>query len=288
MTAPLVSVICLCYNQSRFVAEAIQSVLQQTYSNIQLIVVDDASTDDSVAVIHRTISSFSEVQFYSLPENVGYCKAFNFGYQYAKGEFIIDLAADDVLLPDRIQEGVAAFANMDETYALNFTDASWMDEQGKHVYFHSNRFAHDSIPQGDVYENLITRYFICSPTMMFRKALMEKLNGYDETLAYEDFDLWIRGSRHFKFFYTPKVLVKKRKVKNSMSAKQFSRADEQRVSTYQVCIKIKQLNRCESERIALQKRILYEVRHCIKMLDFKLMFQYFRLWNQNRKVKYAS
>jgi len=284
---PKVTVICLCYNHEPFVKEAIQSVFNQTYDNVELIIVDDASTDESVEVIRQCIEAHADVKLLPLPLNVGNCKAFNQALAMAQGDFIIDLAADDVLLPDRIESGVQELMRAGDMYGLNFTDAEWISESGQHAYYHSERFPHQSIPQGDIYCELISRYFICAPTVMFTRELITTLNGYDSALAYEDFDLWIRGSRNFKFCYTPKVLVKKRIVKNSKSERQFKRNDAQRYSTFAVCCKILEMNRSRSEQKALQKRIRYEIKLCLKVADLKLAYCYFKLWARNRSLRYS-
>jgi len=288
MATPMVSVICLCYNQSPFVEEAILSVLGQTYDNIQLIVVDDKSTDDSVRVIEACRNKYPQVAFFPLPKNVGNCKAFNYALGHAEGEFIIDLAADDVLLPDRIRKGVDTLVKAGPKYGVHFTDAEWITESGTLLYRHSDRFPHESVPQGDVYRELIRRFFICSPTMMYRAATIRSLGGYDESLAYEDFDFWIRSSRDFYYAYTPEVLVRKRVVKNSMSHKQFSFRSTQLYSTYIVCEKIMALNRNKAEQEALAKRIRYEISVCIRLLSFPLVMKYLRLYLKNSGLHYAG
>ena len=113
MSQPLVSVICLCYNQARWVEDSIKSVLNQTYNNIQLIVVDDKSTDNSATVIRNLLADKPQIKFISNSKNLGNCKAFNRALKEAKGQYIIDLAADDVLLPNRITEGVNTFQKKD-------------------------------------------------------------------------------------------------------------------------------------------------------------------------------
>ena len=278
MGAPLVSVICLCYNHRSYVREAIESVLQQTYPNVELIVVDDASTDSSVSEIQMLLNAYPVIRFLSLPQNVGNCKAFNQGWLLSKGEYIIDLAADDVLMPTRIEEGIMAFKGLPDAYGVNFSDAEWIGARGEHLYMHSDRFPHHTIPQGDVYQSLIDRYFICSPSMMIKRTVMDDLGGYDERLTYEDFDFWIRSARNFKFCYTPKVLVKKRVLDKSLSKKQFSRGSQQQKSTYQVCEKIFGLNRTKEEFRALQRRIRYEIGVSLRFLHVGLMIKYFALW----------
>ena len=277
MPSPLVTVVCLCYNHSRYVQEAVESVLNQTYKNVQIIIVDDASTDGSQVVIQKMVESYPTITFLSLKTNQGNCGAFNRGFELAKGDYVIDLAADDVLLPDRIEAGVAEFTHYDSSYAVNFADGELIDEQGNHLSFHSDRFSSPSIPQGDIYKDIISRYFVNSPSLMVRKSVLEELHGYDESLAYEDFDFLIRASREFKFCYTPKVLVKKRILSSSMSAGQFKKGSPQLFSTFKVCEKISKLNRSNEEQWALRNRILYEARKALQVGEFELIFRYLKL-----------
>ena len=277
MTTPLVTVICVCYNQARFVMEALDSVVNQTYSNIELIVIDDGSVDGSGKVIKQWMGHHAQATLIMNGKNIGYCKTFNKAYKISKGEFIIDLSADDVLLPNRVEEGVSQLKRAGESFGVAFSDAQYINEAGNPIKLHSEKYLHATIPSGDVYKDLIERYFICSPTMMFRKAMLDSLGGYDESLAFEDFDLWIRASRNFKFIYSPTVLVKKREVMSSMSAKQFERANPQRWSTLEVCKKIKLLNRNRKEADALRRRLRYEIRVSLRSLDFRMAFAFWKL-----------
>jgi glycosyltransferase involved in cell wall biosynthesis len=208
MEAPMVTVICVCYNQGPFVSEAIHSVLNQTHRPVQLVVVDDGSCDNSVEIINECVRQHPAIQFVPLPVNTGYCKAFNHALRYAKGDYIIDFAADDILLPDRISKGVAALADAGDGCGVHFTDAYWIAEDGSILYKHSQRFPDERIPQGDIYRDLVECFFICSPAMMFRRKVIDVLGGYDESLSYEDFDFWIRSSRAFFYCYSPEVFVK--------------------------------------------------------------------------------
>jgi glycosyltransferase involved in cell wall biosynthesis len=286
MDHPLVSVICLCFNQERFVRESIESVLNQSYPDIELIIVDDASTDSSAEIIHEIVRENPSVKFVPLKKNIGNCAAFNKGFGLSQGAYIIDLAADDILLRERIERGVEAFVKSGEPYGVNFSDAEWINETGAHLYNHSDRFPNDSVPQGDVYRELISRFFICSPTVMFKREVMELLGGYDETLMYEDFDFWIRSSRKFFYCYTPEVLVKKRKVARSLSTKQFSFFSRHLLSTFRVCEKILSLNRNRDEQQALSKRIIYEFFLSARLFNFPVALKYAGLWIKNKGMKY--
>lgn len=286
MKQPLVSVVCLCHSHGRFVREAIESVLQQTYPNVELIVVDDASTDDSPFIIREALKNYPTVPFLALQENIGNCRAFNQGLKVARGQYIIDLAADDILLPERIAHGVEIFAQGPERVGVHFGDAQLIDEKGEVLGLHSDRYPHRSIPQGDIYKELIERYFVCGPTTMVRKSVFDQLGGYDESLYYEDFDFWVRSSRSFHYVYTPHVLVRRRIVKGSLSEKQFKWRSPQQESTYAVCNKILNLNRNRSEQVALQHRIRYEFIHCLRQFNFSLAAKYYLLWKQNRSIRF--
>jgi glycosyltransferase involved in cell wall biosynthesis len=283
---PKVSIICTCFNHEHYVVESLQSVLSQSYKNYELIVIDNGSSDRSAAVIENFQRQHPQFTFIRLERNEGICKAFNTGFNVSNGDFIIDLAADDVLMPDRVERGVELFKTLDNSYGVIFADAEWIDAHGKRLFLHSQKYPHDTIPQGDIYKDLIERYFICSPTIMFRKSLIDTLGGYDETLTYEDFDFWIRSSRIFKYRYQRNVLVKKRKLKNSLSHNQFKILNKHSYSTYKVCSKILELNRTDGERDALRRRIQYEIRQCIKTLDASLAYKYFLLWVKNNSRRY--
>lgn len=286
MEAPLVTVICLCYNHERFVAEAIRSVLNQTYRNVQLIVVDDASTDNSVNVIKTAIASAHDVQFISLPENLGNCAAFNRGLAQAKGSFMIDLAADDVLMPDRIEAGVKTLLEKGAKFGVHFSDAEIIDEYGAHLYNHSDLFPHQTIPQGDVYREIISRYFICPPTVMFTRQVADVLGGYDETLSYEDFDFWVRSSRAFHYAYSPEILVQKRVFKGTLGFRQFRLFSPHSRSTFKICEKILRLNNTAGEQQALHERIVYEIGLNLRLLNWVTAIKFFFLMIRNKRKKY--
>lgn len=264
---PLVTVICVCYNHARFVTEALDSVISQTYSNIELIVIDDGSTDGSGKVIKKWISNHPEVTMILNGENVGYCKTFNKAWKISKGEFIIDLAADDVLMPERIEKQVHYFLTLDNSYGVTFTDATYIDEEGNYLRDHFqylfNKKLIDHVPQGDVYAHVLATYFIPSPTMMVRALVLETLQGYDESLAYEDFDFWVRSSRLYKYGFLNEKLTKIRRTSKSMSTGWYEKGDLQLLSTYQICRKVQFLNRDDKEWLAWLKRVKYELRQSV-------------------------
>ncbi len=279
--SPLVSVICLCYNQARFVEEALQSVMDQIYNPIELIVVDDGSTDDSVNRIEAFRKRHPEILFLNLLSNHGMCAAFNKGLQLAKGEFIIDLAADDVLLPHRVQRQVAVFSELDRTYGVIFTDAILIDENGQRIkqYYKFKKIA--DIPSGDIYGHILRQHFICSPTMMSRRQVYEDLEGYDQSLCYEDFDFWVRSSRKYNYFFLNEVLTLKRQVRDSDSSQWYRQGHNPHLqSTLMVLQKARALNKTQEEDEALTHSVRYHWRQAIFTENFGLALQYSQLLQQ--------
>lgn len=267
MEKPLVTVICVCYNHEQFVEEAIQSVVQQTYANLQIIVLDDGSSDASVQKIKSINFAGRLVEFILLETNVGYCKAFNKTLPLLKGEFFIDFATDDVMMPDRIEKQVQKFQSLDGSYGVVFTDAIYIDETGFELrhhydYMFKKGLIHE-IQQGYIYSHLLSRYFIAAPTMMTRRQVIEDLKGYDENLSYEDFDFWIRSSIRYQYAFLNEKLTKIRKSRGSMSTTLYQTGDKQLHSTYLVCRKAQVLNRNQTDKEALIGRVRYELRHAV-------------------------
>jgi len=269
MKSPLVTIICICYNQAQYVAEALHSVWNLKYPNIQLIIADDASTDRSQEKIHQLVVD-KEVELVFNTNNSGHCKTFNKALQLAKGEFVIDFAADDVLMPNSITVGVNRFSVFDNTYGVFFADAELIGSEGAHIENHiTARFFNSEVPEGDVYKHVLGTYFINPPTMIFRKTLLDKLGGYNQDLSYEDFDFWVRSSRIANYCYSPVITVKKRIHSESVSIKQYHYNSKMLASTWVVCKTAFKLNKTKQEDRALLKRIAYETK--MAMGSFNLL-----------------
>ncbi|AKQ46282.1 glycosyl transferase [Rufibacter radiotolerans] len=265
MTPPLVSIICLCYNHAPFLREALDSVLAQTYPHLEILVVDDKSTDASVQIIKEYITRFPQIKFIKHLENQGNCASFNEGFHLSQGEFFIDFATDDVLHPERVARQVAAFQDLPANYGVVYTDGELIDEQSKSLGFFYARTTQGKLTpapaEGDVFAQVLGRYFICPPTMMMRRQVLEELNGYDPELAYEDFDFWVRSSRNWQYHFLDQVLCQRRIHPYSLSRKVYQVGDKQLASTVRVIQKAQKLVRTSLEKKAVLTRIKYEARH---------------------------
>ena len=265
---PLVTIIALCHNQAPFVREALDSILSQTYPNLEVWLVDDASTDGSPAILREYAARQPTWQLLLLPENIGNCRAFNQAFHRSTGDFVIDLATDDVLLPERVARQVAAFQAAAPDVGVVYSNAELIDEAGASLgRHHQPDGAGGWRPRpasGWVFAEVLRRYFISTPTMMMRRACLAQLRGYDETLAYEDFDFWVRASREWQFLYLDAVTTRKRKHPRSMSSRAYQPNDPYLISTIRVCEKALALIRTPDERAALATRLRWELRQAAR------------------------
>lgn len=264
---PLVTVICLCFNHSRFLKPALDSVLNQTYSNLEIIVIDDFSTDNSCEIIAGYAARFPQIKFFPNEKNLGVCSSFNRAFALSNGKYIVDFATDDVLLPNRIAEQVALFEKLDQTYGVIYSDSELIDDTGNSL---GNYYKRDKVgkllmlpPQGDVFAEVLRRHFISPPTIMVRREVYEKLGGYDQTLAYEDFDFWVRSSRLYKYYFQDRILTKRRIHAAQLSQQQYKPSDKQIFSTIKVCRKALKLIKTEEEKNALVSRINLELNQAV-------------------------
>jgi glycosyltransferase involved in cell wall biosynthesis len=288
MEIPLVTVVCVCYNHERFLEEAINSVINQTYSNLQIIILDDGSLDSSASKIKSIKSQNRKLEYLLLPENIGYTRAFNKTLPLIKGEFFVDFATDDVMTPDRIEKQVQKFQSVDGSYGVVFSDAIYIDEDGFELRYHYDYMFKkgllETIPEGYIYKELLLRYFIAAPTMLVRTQVIQDLKGYDENLSFEDFDFWVRSSIRYQYAYVNEKLTKIRKSKGSMSTGLYQAGDQQLHSTYLVCKKALVLNRNDDEKKALALRVKYELRHSALTSNPVEAALFFNLLNELRYV----
>ena len=277
--SPLVTVICSCYNHQQFVCESIQSILNQTYKNIQIIVIDDKSPDNSVAVIEQFLSNKPEIIFIKNKTNLGLTQSVTNGLQYVKGDYFIDLAADDLLLPECIETQINGFKKSTfKNTAMVYGNAELILESGEHssYYFEVNADLKTKkpIPSGDIYKHIIDMdTTICSVSAMYNKSIFDELKGYDTTLAYEDLDFWIRASRNYKIAFVDKILMQKRIVPNSLQTTLYTANNKNCHSTYVILRKAYHLNKNKEEHKALSSRVNFEILNSYRTKNYFLMLK---------------
>ncbi len=226
---PLVSVVMPVHNAERFVGEAIASILGQTLERLELVVVDDGSTDRSGAII----GSFHDPRLRVITQpNAGIAAALNAGIAASRGALIARMDADDVALPERLAKQVA-FMEAHPEVGLLGTWAVIEDEQGRVVGAHEHP-ADDALIRWSL---LFDTPFV-HPTMVIRRALFEQVGGYDgDPGLFEDFNLWSRMIRHTCGANLPEHLLRYRLVGTSLShvtTRRLERVHRQRLLNVQV------------------------------------------------------
>lgn len=199
-----VSVVIPAYNSERFIREAVESALQQTHTNTEVVVVDDGSDDNTREVIEPYIRR-KEIVCVSQP-NRGLSAARNAGIAVSRGDFIALLDSDDLFLPNKVERQLNILEDhpdFDVCYSdiLHFTD-----EEPRRYYHH--RY-HEIYASGNILERLLKKNFINPLTVFARKSVFKKHGFFDERLRRsEDLDLWLRWAyRGVKFYFLDEILA---------------------------------------------------------------------------------
>ena len=234
---PLVSMIVVCYNQSRFVVETLESVKAQTYKPTQLIIVDDCSSDDSVAVIEDWLrKNRIDCIFVRHQENQGICKTVNEALSLATGKYISPIASDDAWMPDKIERQVEIMESQPDDVGVIYSDAVQMDEHGHTLpgLFIASHWNLPEMPQGRILTSLLDGNFVVPPTTLIRKSCYDKVGVYDEDLPWEDWDMWMRIARHYSFLCSAIPFAKYR-----LHDKSYTGSDPSRIAreSCRVCLK---------------------------------------------------
>lgn len=281
---PLVTVICLCYNHENYVVASLQSVLSQSYKNIEIIIVNDYSTDNSKTVIEKWLhkNALNNIFFIDNEINLGHTKSFNKAYIQAKGKFIIDLATDDLLEANAIANHVRNFKKNSDA-GVSFSNIINISEKGEvlNTFYRTDTgvpYVMNFIPKsGNLYHELLQAFYVNACGMCVKKEVYDFLNGYDETLDYEDFDFWVRSSFVYDYIYDDFISVKRRILETSHSSlAKTVRKNQYRKerSTFKVCVKAYNQNKTAKSFNVLKIRIIHEFKIAIKTKHISLAFKY--------------
>lgn len=216
---PKVSVVMAVCNAHQYVGEAVESVLQQTFTDFEFIIIDDGSTDDSGDVLRRYVDQDRRIQLVE-QENRGLPPSLNRGLAMSRGKYVARMDADDVCLPRRFELQVNYLDSHPQCVVVG-GDVKAIDEKGDSISSTDSRFAGrlDStnlmkFPRNhDTIENwLLTRgWAFIHPAVMMRRNAIEKVGGYDPKIKdAEDLDLFIRLAEVGQMANLPAVLLKYR------------------------------------------------------------------------------
>lgn len=219
---PLVSVIIPAYNHENYIEDCLYSVLNQTYKNIEIIVINDGSTDETEKKIMKVIDGDKNRIHYISQDNQGVCRTLNRGLNIVSGKYIAFLASDDMWLPNRLEKQLryleenkhVGFVFSDSKFIFNseVSDLKFSDYKPilKKLFSesHSNR---------NIYNDLLYENFISAITILIRKEAIDKVGKFDANIDFEDYDMWLRLSKEYDAGYIPDVLALYRMHGNNIS-----------------------------------------------------------------------
>lgn len=209
-TGKLVSVVIATYNMSRYLPQAVESVLAQTYPEVEVHIVDDGSTDNTPDIV-RQWRDHPTVRVHRQP-NGGQARAKNAGVRLSRGAFVAFLDADDVWLPGKLTCQMPLFEGRPEVGVV-YSDFEKMNDYG-HPLPQEPTHMH----RGWVSGPLLIENFVNFPTAVIRRAYLEQYGAFDENLGMGiDYDLWLRLSAHCQFDFVGKATARYRVWGGQMS-----------------------------------------------------------------------
>jgi len=216
---PLVSVIIPAYNAEAFISETLNSVLSQTYKNIEVLVVDDGSQDRTSEIVESFAAKDSRVVLLN-QFNQGATAARNLAIEKSRGEFIAPIDADDIWYPKKLEKQVQRMVQADLSVGLVYAWSTHIDEKG--LLIGSGR---TSRLEGDIYIALVQDNFVGSGSApLIRRECFEKVGGYNYKLKEQnaegcaDWDLYLRIAEYYEFRVVPEFLIGYRQLVSSMSS----------------------------------------------------------------------
>ena len=219
---PLVTVGILSYNNSKYLYETLQSVANQSYKNTEIIIHDDASTDNSIEIIKSWIDNnlHLKVYFIASKKNLGVCKSLNKVISLSNGKYICTIGSDDMYLPQFIEKRVQFLKNTDETVGLCYSWSYIINETRKEMI----KERRGKNPSGYIFDQITEGVSsLCKPfTMLVKRDVYLKDGLFDETLYYEDLDWFLRVSKKHQILFYDSYDTIYRELQNSLGTKLYS------------------------------------------------------------------
>ena len=211
---PRISILMSVYNGIPYLQESIESVLNQSFTNFEFIIIDDCSTDNTWDILRKYAKKDSRIKLYKNRENLGLTKSLNKGLNLATGEYIARQDADDISLPKRLEKQVELL-NFHPDYILASCDIELIDAKGSTIAIDRRSCKPGLVAWYLLFYNHIAGH----SQVMFRKEPVINLGGYLSTRRYsQDYELWCRLAKVGKMAILPEILIKQRRHSKSISA----------------------------------------------------------------------
>lgn len=217
----MVSIVMPTYNGGKYIAKAIESVLNQTYQDFELVIVNDASTDNTLEIIEKYAESDYRIKIITNKENEKLPKSLNTGFKLCQGEYFTWTSDDNLYLPQALEKMIAVLES-DRDIDFVYTREKFINEDGKII-------GERAIPKD--LDDLYSRNII-SACFMYKKEVHINLEGYDEEkFLVEDYDFFLRAYMKYKFKYISESLYLYREHSGSLTA---TKREQVKVSTIEM------------------------------------------------------
>lgn len=215
---PVISVITPTYNRADFLPEAVRSVLDQTFKDFELLIVDDGSTDNTPEVLEPFLKDGRVL--YEFQQNQGQSAARNRALAKARGQFICFLDSDNAWLPNKLEHQLEAFDQHPEVDIV-YGDIVTIDEEGRELSRKNMRRY-----SGHIASHMLKDNFVSMNTTMARRYCFDEMGGMSgKRRVADDYDLWLRFSAKYRFLYLPEVFAKYRVMADQISSDKRRRFD---------------------------------------------------------------
>ena len=200
-----------CFNQARFLEDSVGAILRQSHADLELMIVDDCSSDNSWDIIRRLADGDSRIRPIRHERNLGASRSRNDGLRAATGDFIGFCDADDVWEPMKLEIQIGQLRN-NPNYDVVYCDTTIVDERGLLTGRRfSDRFRPPRSPSGSLFRKLIRRNFINMQSVVMRRECLQVAGYFDEGIKWvEDWWYWVRLSRQCRFLYSNEPLARYR------------------------------------------------------------------------------
>jgi alpha-1,3-rhamnosyltransferase len=201
-----VTIIIPAFNHQQFVEQSLLSAINQDYSNLEIIVIDDGSSDDTPAVIERVLAKTSmerKITFVR-QRNKGLSRTLNIGLKMATGEYVQLLASDDAYLPEKTKICAGLLETLPKSVGAVYCDGYIINEKNTKLMKFSERFVRPF--STNTRKELIVRNWIPAMGVLYRKDALLKVGGFDESIEVEDWELLLRLTRLYRVLSIPDLL----------------------------------------------------------------------------------
>ena len=226
---PLVTIVVISYNQGKYIQENLDSIKMQTYPNIELIVGDDASVDNSVEVFESWIKENNypvAIKNYHT-KNTGLATMLNECIEKAQGKYIKLIAADDFLHPEAIEKCVNKLEELGEEYGMVFTDTFFIDEKSNCIEDIANYNELGNISPEEFKNSLLHGNKIAALTVVMKTKVLRETGPYDSKFIVEDYYRWLKISTKYYIGYIAEKLAYYRLHVNNISKLKQEKIEEE-------------------------------------------------------------